>query len=243
MSKHRREPRNPVEQMLGRAAFAQNDGDRLAETLAAAKPRPLTQETQGERDAVQAFRSAQAVSRAPGVAHRRLARAATVKVTMAAAVLAGGGVALASANGIGPQLFGGFGNQPGSGPSTTSATKPTQSNYPAGATPGAPATSPGPDTSPASALIVGLCAAYQGMSATGQSHALATSQYAPLVAAAGGRSDVKEYCSTVLRSASPNAGSAGADSGNGGGSAPAKPKPPRPQPSHPVTTHRPHPSR
>jgi hypothetical protein len=208
MSNHRRRPvtRTSTEHTIGEVSLGHVDGDPLTKVLAAAKPVPVDHETDGEQSAVMALRAARegtSVRATIEPAVRKFARALTVKVAVVLAVLAGGGVAVASGAASIPQLFGHGGSAhtharptPGSASSTSGNPQPATSDEATNR-----AQSGSPPVSAATEELIALCVSYQALPPGQRAKALGTPGFASLVDAAGGRGHVAAYCAGL---SSPN---------------------------------------
>lgn len=237
MSNHRRRhvTRNSTEHIISEVSLGHVNGDPLTEVLAAAKPVPLDHATDGEQSAVMALRAARDGASAPAAiepAARRLARALTIKIAVIVAVLAGGGVAVASGAGPIPQLFGRGGSththarpSPGVASSTSGNPRPTSSDQTTNR-----AESGSLPASAATAELVALCDSYQGLPSSERAKALDTPAFAPLVSTAGGRGRVAMYCAG-LTSPSPKPHTTGAPTVH-----PTRPA----HPTHPAKSPNPH---
>jgi hypothetical protein len=174
-------------------------------------------ELAGEESAVAAFRAAapagvaaSAGAAAPAVPLRRsLTRLLTMKLVAAAAVVAGGGLAVAAATGALPSVpflaeappsqgvgSAGSGSGPGGAPPSPSGTGPTGGlGSPRGpGMPGGPGT---PGQVPA-ASVPGLCRALLTMPVGQGRRALTTPPFADLVAAAGSVGAARAYCAELV---------------------------------------------
>jgi hypothetical protein len=149
--------------------------------------------------------------------------ALTVKVILAALLLAGGGWALAS--GVAPNPL-----DPGHAPSN----RPPSGGVP----PSTPRPHPAASTA-STASFVGKCQAVRQQPSSQQATLLATPAMADLVAAAGGQDEVEAFCAGLLGAATPSAHPSPHASGShdpaGGGAAtpPTSHAPLTATPSHP----------
>jgi hypothetical protein len=176
--------------------------------LAELRTAPIEPDSDGERLAVAAFRAAQsAPCLAPAVGpprRPRLVRLA-VKVAVVAAILAASSVAAATGDDVLPHLF--VGDTRGAVPSARSPAPPARSTSTTSSRSVTPHTSPTgrPTTSAPAAppAIVDACRAYQGTDPATRAKALDKHRYAALVAAAGGRDRVDQYCARLVLAAAP----------------------------------------
>ncbi len=246
--RHRRVTRAAAEQIFdGVSRGAPPVGVPIAELLTAAVPRIADRETPGERSAVAAFRAAR---RAPEpaarttVRHRRVTSVLAAKVIVAAAVLTGGGVAVADNADVIPRLFD-QGTQHAVAPSRRpSPTSNAGSASAKASVPRPPTGSPSPPGSapstglPPSLTLVSACRSYLDLSTSDRSKWITKHRYADLVSAAGGADRVDAYCAALLNapsivSTSPPSvapSSPPAPSSKGHGSHPSHP----PHPTHPA---------
>jgi hypothetical protein len=243
MSNHRRQriTRAWTEDVISGMAGDTLTRDSVATLIASARPVPLRRETAGERRAIAALRAirvdgshvavaqhAVQADQATKAGRRRVMTTTTVRLAVAAVVVSGGGVAVASGVGGFPSLLGG-----GSG---SSAARPGPAPAPYGgasATTGSAAdASASPVVSTDSARLIALCESYSRLQSDERDAALRTTAFAALVAAAGDRNHVPDYCAGLLRSPGGTTQSQT--------SLPAPPRASGPPPGHPA--HPPHPS-
>ncbi|SBT37468.1 hypothetical protein [Micromonospora auratinigra] len=194
-----------AERLLGGpVADAQDGPEVLVRLLAAVRAAPRPHELNGEAAALQAFRLAHA-DPVPVPAHagsgpvlaragrRSLAGLLGVKIALAGLLAAAtGGVALAAVTGT---LPGPLGHEPAGTPSADASSRPAPSGAPG------PAATRGvlPDDRPEEAAgLTGLCTAYRTEPGENRHQVLATPRFADLIAAAGGRERVGEYCERLL---------------------------------------------
>ncbi|MBQ0901467.1 hypothetical protein [Micromonospora sp. U21] len=216
-------------------------------TAARAAPRPA--ELAGEDVAVLAFRrerhgrlhskparragegfalAAPAVARGPARRSRSLAGFGGRAAVAALALVASGGVALAAATGPGPR--------PPHPPTTTlpppvdppTVTAPVMGGQ---VVSGAPATSGPAPPAPVAAEMAGPCRAYQAVAGGDRGAALDNPAYSGLIAAAGDRQRVADYCTRVL-AAGPAPG--GANGGRPETAPSRRPQPPGPSDNRPT---------
>ncbi|MEU8316512.1 hypothetical protein [Micromonospora sp. NPDC048887] len=167
-----------VERLLaGRSGDAPSAPPGLVAVLAAVRAAPGAGELDGEAAAVAAFHAARRVRR------RRVRLAARVAVSALAACLTSG-VAIAA-----------------TGDPRPAARPPVPPGVPAPPTPparpGPPAGTPAPRT-PQPSAPSGLCVAYRALAEKERGRALAAPAFTDLVAAAGGRDRVPDYCAGLL---------------------------------------------
>ncbi|MCO1598981.1 hypothetical protein M8C17_27890 [Micromonospora sp. RHAY321] len=169
----------------------------VALLLTAVRAAPSPGELAGEGVALHAFRRAladPAVTRQPDRRSRTLAWTGARAAVAALALAATGGVALAAVNGTTPR------------PHLPTATPPAPVGPPAATAPAtgdrpatdAPATTvPTPHTS-AVGEVVGLCRAYRTVAEGNPGRALDNPAFSGLIAAAGDRHRVADYCADIL---------------------------------------------
>ena len=231
----RRVTRTSAEQTLaGLARGVSHRDEPVAELLSALVAPSLDRETAGERQALSMLRMARPT---PVEMHhvstfgRRFRQLLTIKVAVAAAVIAVGGAAVAAGSGDLARALGGA--------TMGSATRPPA----AASAPGAAGesasrstnhstapVSPTPTQAASTAALAASCRELNALSANGQHEALRGNAFADLVQAAHGRSRVSAFCAVLLAGGSPQphapSGSAGVPSH------PTHPRHPR-QPTHP----------
>ncbi|MEU7809214.1 hypothetical protein AB0B18_22410 [Micromonospora chalcea] len=184
-----------VERLLaGRPGDTSSAPPRLMAVLAAVRTTPGTSELDGEAAAVAAFRTARQARR-----HRRVRFGVRVAVAALAASLTGG-VALAATGNLPPAA------RPAAPPVGTAP--PAPSVHPA-----LPAVPPA-TRAPQQSTPPGLCVAYRTLAEADRGRALTTPAFSDLVAAAGGRERVPDYCAALLGDDDPPGK---ADGGRGGG--------------------------
>ncbi|MBU8859862.1 MULTISPECIES: hypothetical protein [unclassified Micromonospora] len=167
-----------VERLLaGRSGDRSSAPPGLVAVLAAVRTAAGTGELDGEAAAVAAFREARRARR-----HRRVRFGVRVAVAALAASLTGG-VALAATGNL-PHAA-----RPAAPPVTASPTPSARPSPPAG--------SPAPRT-PHPSSPPGLCLAYRAVAEPQRGRALSTPAFSDLVAAAGGRDRVPDYCAGLL---------------------------------------------
>ncbi|MBB5112844.1 hypothetical protein AB0K27_29365 [Micromonospora echinospora] len=184
-----------VERLLaGRPGDTSSAPPGLMAVLAAVRTAPGTGELDGEAAAVAAFRKARRARR-----RRRVSFGVRVAVSALAASLTSG-VALAATGNL-PHAA-----RPAAPPVGTAPPAPS-------ARPALPAVSPATRT-PQQSAPPGLCVAYRVLAEADRGRALATPAFRDLVAAAGGRDRVPDYCAALLGDDDPPGK---ADGGRGGG--------------------------
>ncbi|AXO37378.1 hypothetical protein [Micromonospora sp. B006] len=184
-----------VERLLaGRPGDTSSAPPGLMAVLAAVRTAPGTGELDGEAAAVAAFRKARRARR-----RRRVRFGVRVAVSALAASLTSG-VALAATGNL-PHAA-----RPAAPPVGTAPPAPS-------ARPALPAVSPA-TRAPQQSAPPGLCVAYRALVEADRGRALATPAFSDLVAAAGGRERVPDYCATLLGDDDPPGKAHG---GRGGG--------------------------
>jgi hypothetical protein len=186
------------------------DRHRLHAVLRAAAAPARPGELDGEETAVAAFRSAASVR--PASLKVRVAKLLTVKaVAVATAVLSVGGVAVAATTGALPGPLN-LSNGP------ASADQPAPNRLAPSARPGRPASSP--------AALVARCHDFLGRNPADRRHALESGDFRELIAGAGAKERVEDYCGQLIRTgvnppavsgSAPSLPSAGARPGRTGG--------------------------
>ncbi|MET7471102.1 hypothetical protein ACFYON_21170 [Micromonospora sp. NPDC005686] len=188
-----------VERLLaGRSGDAPSAPLGLVAVLAAVRTAPGAGELDGEAAAVAAFHAARRVRR-----RRRFRFAARVAVSALAATLTSG-VAIAATGNLRPAT------RPAAPPAVTAPPTPSARPSPPAGTPAR--RTPQPSAPP------GLCVAYRALAETERGRALAAPAFTDLVAAAGGRSRVPDYCAGLLGDTDPPG-----RAGTRGGGRPAPP--------------------
>ena len=206
MSTHRRDrvDRRTAERLLDSAAAGRPVGpEPLVRLVRAATVPGQAGELAGEDRAVTAFRVAQL---APVNVQRQrtlkatLAKLVTVKIAALAGALAIGGVALAAGTGALPNLP--HVGPASHGPSVHPTGIPAQ-----GTDPTHPRSSPSPS-------LVGLCHAWLAAAADNPGKAADDPAFGALIAVAGGRERVQQYCVVLLATSRPDEGKPSGTPGN-----------------------------
>ncbi|PWR11542.1 hypothetical protein DKT68_05475 [Micromonospora acroterricola] len=191
-----------VERLLGGVVESSTDPRPVVLLLAAVRAAPRPAELAGEGPAVQAYRRALAAPAVPAWPARRprsLTRFGGRAAVAALALAATGGVALAT------------GTAPRS-PHPPTATPPAPGSPPTVSAPavgeqgtdGPPATTGTVSPAPAPSEMLGLCRAYRAVAGADSAPALDNPVFSGLVAAAGDRQRVADYCVRVLAGATPH---------------------------------------
>lgn len=195
MNAHRMD-QETVERLLGGPVVDPQDGpEALVRLLTAVRVAPRPAELSGEDAAMRAYRLARAGTAAP-LAGRRTAFAGLLSLKAALAALAltaTGGVALAAANGALPGPLGG--SEADVVTSAPATALPSATGAPSGQ---ATTSTGGPDGPSPSAALVGLCRAYRADAGDNPGRTLENPVFSGLIAAAGGRDKVADYCDRVL---------------------------------------------
>jgi hypothetical protein len=185
--------RDTAERLLGGDVIDPQPGpDALVRLLTATRAPAQRHEWEGEEAAMDAFRTAHLdlvlQQRRRSMLETALAKLLTLKVAGAAAVavVATGGVALASANGVLPNPMSDNANVQPSPHATgkPSAQSATSSGEKGGASP--------------SPSLVGLCRAYKAGAGDNPGKALENPAFTALITTAGAREKVAAYCDTLL---------------------------------------------
>lgn len=233
--RYRRITRAAGEQLLADvAAGSPTPGSPPASLLTAAIPTTSPGELPGESSAVAAYRAARIISLADTrTASRRstaLAKLVTVKAAAILILAVASGIAVAAGAGVisdrisGYHAVNGQGRNPGHIDIDHSRT-PGMATHPA-SSPSPTGGRPTPSASSTTSLL-GLCQMYAALPESSRSKALDAPRFAALTAAAGGKGQVRGFCSRL--SVTPGAGP---------GSSPATPGSERATPSPgPVITH------
>ena len=243
----RRISRSSAEQTFARLIEARSPAeadDPISALLTPLVPTPLRHETDGERRALSAFQTAPAcetvstsmrkpkltightpIDRSRSLAlGQRFGQLLTIKVAVAATILAAGGIAVAASSG---QLARGL---TGGAVAVSARPTPPSVRHPSTGRGEAPTLSPRPIPEASTAAFTESCRVFTALNSEGQKHALRGPAFARLVQAAHGRSRVTAFCASLL---------AGASSEPAPPSSPAPPKKSA-HPTHP--SHPPHPS-
>lgn len=204
MSTHRRRRlrRGAAEQLLrGGPAGPLAHGDALVGLLAAAAAPAHSRELAGEEQAVTAFRVATLTPatqpRRPSMIKTGMAKLLTLKLALAAGVVAaGGGLALAASTGNLSSLPGGAESPPAAHSSVANAAPGTAANATH-----KPSATPSPS-------LRGLCRAYTAGVSTSAGKALDNPAFTALITAAGGKDNVATFCASLAGTASSHGPSA-----------------------------------
>jgi len=247
MSKHpeRRVSRRTARRVLRGAPVEVSDA--LAGLLAAAVAPPHDGELDGEQAAVAAFvagahHATSPRPRSPSLIRTTLVKLLTVKAAAAAvAVIAVGGVAAVAAT---SHLSSPSGGSPAS---ASTSSHPASSSAPmTHTTDGRSGTSEAGHEATPSPSLLGLCHAYTAGAGSEHGKALESPAFTALITAAGGKSKVDGYCTTLLNQEAGSAHGANSTSQNTdpGESAPGHQAstdhptgPPSPHPTGPPTAH------
>ncbi|MBB4905896.1 hypothetical protein [Actinophytocola algeriensis] len=166
------------------------DSDRLAAVLRAAAAPAHPGELAGEEAALAAFRVAAAtVPSRPSMLRTVLAKVLTVKAVILLAVAGSAGIVVAATGGVLPTPWSAA---PPAAESSTAAPAPTSADRSTEAGAPRPAESSAPNASP----VTELCQRYAAHDQQGKAKALNDPAFGPLVAAAGGKGKVADYCAT-----------------------------------------------
>ena len=238
----RRVTRTSAERTLAALAHgAPRRDEPVAELLSALVPPSLERETAGERHALSALRTARQTPiarRRGGTLVGRVRQLLTIKVAVAAALLAASGIAVAAGSGdlaralngstagSAPRPPAAAGAQGAAGQSASRST--SHSTTPV---------EPGP-TLAATAALTASCREFDALDSDDQRTALAGQAFADLVQAAHGRKHVSAFCAALLAGRSPEL-----PVPSGSAAVPTHPARPT-HPAHPVhPSHPTHPSR
>lgn len=207
IERNRRIDRVTAEKLLAGDPTVTGD---VADLLAAAASPAHVGDVAGEQAAVAMFRTTRLgldhQPRSRSMLRSTVAKLLTTKIAaVLLAVLGAGGVAVAASSGALPNPLHGhtiLGRGHASG-----APSPTPPGH------ASPSPHPSPATS-SSATLRGLCHAYAAQISAGHTTILDNSAFNPLIMAAGGKTDVSDYCTALLASPSSTAAPAG-HPGNG----------------------------
>ncbi len=230
----RRVRRTSAEQTFASLARgAPHRDEPVAELLAGLVAPALDRETDGERQALSALRTARQspiASRRTGTLGRRVRQLVTIKVAVVAAVLAGSGIAVAAGSGeLSRALSGGTvssasraaapARAPGL-PDYSASRSASHSAAPPNLNPTPRASTPAPAPAPTA-----HCQVFNALNSNAQRKALRGPAFADLIQAAHGRNYVAAFCAALL--------AGGATEPHSAPGSPAVPSQPE-HPSHPA---------
>jgi hypothetical protein len=233
----RRVTRTSAEQTIARLARGASHRDEpVAELLAGLVAPTLDRETHGERQALSALRTARQspiAARRTRTLGRRVRQLVTIKVAVAAAVLAGSGIAVAAGSGELSRALNGGTVSSASRPAAP-ARAPGLPDYSASrsashnAAP--PNLNPTPRASTPAQAPTARCQVFNALNSNAQRKALRGPAFADLIQAAHGRNYVAAFCAALLAG-----GAAEPHSAPGSPAVPSQPE----HPSHPAHPSRP----
>lgn len=235
----RRVTRKSAERTLaGLAHGSPRRNEPVAGPLLAFVMLPLDPETAGERQALSALPTARQepiVVRRTGKLGRRFRQLVTIKIAVAAAVLAASGVAVAAGSGgLARAVSGGTERSASRPPAAEHAPGPPGQSASRSTSHGTAPLGPSPSPDASTEALTANCLEFEALSSDGRGTALRGKAFANLVHAAHGRSRISTFCAVLLSGGSP--GPHALSGSSGASSHPTPPSHPA-HPSHPVGAH------
>ena len=231
----RRVTRTSAEQTFASLARgASHRGEPVDELLAGLVAPSLDRETDGERQALCALQTARQspiAGRRTGTIGRRVRQLVTIKVAVAAAVLAGSGIAVAAGSGELSRALNG-GTESSATRAAASARAPGVTDYSASRSASHSAAPPNSNPTPraSTAAPTARCQVFNVLNSKAQHTSLRGQAFADLIQAAHGRKYVAAFCAALLAG-----GAAEPPSGPGSPAVPSQPE----HPSHPANPSHP----